>query len=62
MAIVVGSEGSGVSGAIRRRCDLLVRFPMAGRVASLNAATAGALLLFEVVRQRSIGPRRGASA
>jgi 23S rRNA (guanosine2251-2'-O)-methyltransferase len=52
LAIVVGSEGSGLSGATRRRCDLLVRFPMAGHVASLNAATAGALLLFEVVRQR----------
>ena len=36
----------------KRRCDLLVSFPMAGRVASLNASTAGALLLFEVVRQR----------
>jgi 23S rRNA (guanosine2251-2'-O)-methyltransferase len=57
MAIVVGSEGSGVSGAMRRRCDLLVRFPMAGHIASLNAATAGALLLFEVVRQRAAGPR-----
>ncbi|MGZ8562548.1 MAG: 23S rRNA (guanosine(2251)-2'-O)-methyltransferase RlmB [Candidatus Limnocylindria bacterium] len=53
IAIVVGSEGSGVSGAMQRRCDLLVRFPMAGRIASLNAATAGALLLFEVVRQRA---------
>jgi 23S rRNA (guanosine2251-2'-O)-methyltransferase len=53
IALVVGSEGSGLSGATRRRCDLLVRFPMAGQVASLNAATAGALLLFEVVRQRS---------
>jgi 23S rRNA (guanosine2251-2'-O)-methyltransferase len=53
IAIVVGSEGSGVSGAMRRRCDLLVSFPMAGRVASLNAATAGSLLLFEVVRQRT---------
>ncbi len=52
LAIVVGSEGSGLSGATRRRCDLLVSFPMAGRVASLNASTAGALLLFEVVRQR----------
>jgi 23S rRNA (guanosine2251-2'-O)-methyltransferase len=55
IAVVVGSEGSGVSGAMRRRCDLLVRFPMAGRIASLNAATAGALLLFEVVRQRAAG-------
>ena len=53
IAIVVGSEGSGLSGVMRRRCDLLVHFPMAGRVASLNAATAGALLLFEVVRQRA---------
>lgn len=52
LAIVVGSEGSGLSGATKRRCDLLVGFPMSGRVASLNAATAGALLLFEVVRQR----------
>jgi 23S rRNA (guanosine2251-2'-O)-methyltransferase len=57
IAIVVGSEGSGLSGAMKRRCDLLVRFPMAGRVASLNAATAGALLLFEVVRQRAASPR-----
>ncbi len=53
LAVVVGSEGSGLSGATKRRCDLLVSFPMAGKVASLNAATAGALLLFEVVRQRS---------
>lgn len=57
LAIVVGSEGSGLSGVTRRRCDLLVRFPMAGHVASLNAATAGALLLFEVVRQRQSSRR-----
>jgi 23S rRNA (guanosine2251-2'-O)-methyltransferase len=53
LAVIVGSEGSGLSGATRRRCDLLVRIPMSGRVASLNAATAGALLLFEVIRQRT---------
>jgi 23S rRNA (guanosine2251-2'-O)-methyltransferase len=57
IAIVVGSEGSGVSGAMRRRCDMLVRFPMTGHIASLNAATAGSLLLFEVVRQRAASPR-----
>jgi 23S rRNA (guanosine2251-2'-O)-methyltransferase len=56
LAVVVGSEGSGLSGATKRRCDLLVSFPMAGRVASLNAATAGALLLFEIVRQRMTSP------
>ena len=55
LAVAVGSEGRGLAGPLRRQCDLLVRFPMAGRVASLNAATAGALLLFEVVRQRSAG-------
>ncbi|MGH2463712.1 MAG: 23S rRNA (guanosine(2251)-2'-O)-methyltransferase RlmB [Candidatus Limnocylindria bacterium] len=54
IGVVVGSEGSGLSGAARRRCDILVRFPMAGHVASLNAATAGALLLFEIVRQRGL--------
>jgi 23S rRNA (guanosine2251-2'-O)-methyltransferase len=53
IAVVVGGEGAGLTTATRRRCDLLVRFPMAGRVASLNAAAAGALLLFEVVRQRA---------
>ena len=53
IAVVVGSEGSGLSGQTKRRCDLLVSFPMAGRVASLNASTAGALMLFEVVRQRT---------
>ena len=53
LAVVVGSEGSGLSGQTKRRCDVLVSFPMAGRVASLNASTAGALLLFEVVRQRT---------
>jgi 23S rRNA (guanosine2251-2'-O)-methyltransferase len=52
LAVVVGSEGSGLSGATKRRCDVLVSFPMAGRVGSLNASTAGSLLLFEVVRQR----------
>jgi len=52
LAVVIGSEGEGVSGATRRRVDLLVSFPMSGRVASLNAATAGSLLLFEVIRQR----------
>jgi len=52
LAAVVGSEGSGLSGPMKRRCDLLVSFPMSGRVASLNAGVAGALLLFEVVRQR----------
>ncbi len=52
VALVVGSEGSGLHQLVRRRCDVLVRIPMGGRVASLNAAVAGATLLYEVARQR----------
>lgn len=52
VAIIVGSEGRGVSGAVRRRLDLVVRIPMRGKVASLNAAVAGSVLLFEASAQR----------
>ena len=54
LALVVGSEGAGLSPAIRRRVDLFVRIPMAGRVASLNAAVAGTVLLFEAAGQRGL--------
>ena len=52
LAIVVGSEGKGLSRLVAEQCDLRVRLPMAGRTASLNAAVAGAILLYETVRQR----------
>lgn len=52
MAIVVGGEGKGLSRLAREKCDLLVRIPMLGQVDSLNAAVAGAILLYEVRRQR----------
>ncbi len=55
LAVVVGGEGKGISRLIREKCDLLVRLPMAGRVNSLNASVAAALVLFEAVRQRSRG-------
>jgi 23S rRNA (guanosine2251-2'-O)-methyltransferase len=55
IAIVVGSEGRGVSRLVREHCDLLVRIPMRGRIGSLNASVAAALLLFEVVRQTKPG-------
>ena len=54
LALVVGSEARGISGALRRRLDLLVRIPMRGRVASLNAAVAGSVLLFAAADQRGI--------
>jgi 23S rRNA (guanosine2251-2'-O)-methyltransferase len=52
LAIVVGSEGHGLSPTVRRRCDLMVRIPMRGAIGSLNAAVAGSILLFEALGQR----------
>ena len=52
LAIVVGSEGQGLSPAVRRRCDFVVRIPMRGAIDSLNAAVAGSILVFEAVAQR----------
>ena len=50
-ALVVGSEGAGIGPNLRRRCDLVAAIPMRGRVQSLNAATAGAIALFELHRR-----------
>jgi 23S rRNA (guanosine2251-2'-O)-methyltransferase len=52
LALVVGSEGFGISGQLRRRLDQVVRIPMRGKVASLNAAVAGSVLLFAAAEQR----------
>jgi 23S rRNA (guanosine2251-2'-O)-methyltransferase len=53
VCLVVGGEGAGLHRLVRETCDVLVRIPMAGRVASLNASVAGALALFEVRRRRA---------
>ncbi len=54
LAIVVGSEGRGISAPVRRRLDLSVRIPMRGRIGSLNAAVAGSILLFAAAAQRPV--------
>lgn len=51
--LVVGAEGSGLGQRVRSVCDLLVSLPMVGKVASLNAATAGAIALYELVRRET---------
>ena len=52
-AIVIGSEGSGMTRLVSENCDFLVSIPMKGRISSLNASAAAAILLYEAVRQRS---------
>lgn len=55
-AVVVGAEGPGLTRTVRQRCQVIVSIPMRGAVASLNAATAGSILLFDIAR-RTIGER-----
>lgn len=56
--VVVGNETTGMSAAWRDACDELVRIPMRGSASSLNAATAGSILMYEAARQRSAGSGR----
>ncbi len=51
-AIVIGSEGDGMSRLVREKCDVTVSIPMQGRITSLNASAAASILLYEAVRQR----------
>ena len=52
-AIVIGSEGEGMTRLAEENCDFLVSIPMRGKLNSLNASAAAAILLYEAVRQRS---------
>ncbi|MBP1467409.1 23S rRNA (guanosine(2251)-2'-O)-methyltransferase RlmB [Candidatus Chloroploca sp. M-50] len=52
LGLVVGAEGAGLARLTRERCDFLVRLPMRGQIASLNAAVAGSIALYSAWRQR----------
>lgn len=52
IAIVVGNEGKGIRKLVKEQCDFLVRIPMRGKIASLNASVAGALVMFEASKRR----------
>ena len=51
-AIVIGSEGDGMSRLVQKSCDMTVHIPMKGRITSLNASASASILLYEAVRQR----------
>ena len=52
LVLVIGNEGKGLSRLTKERCDFLVTIPMYGRINSLNASVAAAILMYEAVRQR----------
>lgn len=51
-AIVIGNEGNGIRQLVKEKCDFVVKIPLYGKVESLNASVAGALMMYEVVRKR----------
>jgi len=53
-AIVIGGEGKGLSDLARKRCDWIASIPMKGKVSSLNASVAAAVVMYEVLRQRAL--------
>lgn len=52
VALVVGSEGRGISKLTKNKCDVLVKIPMLGSITSLNASVAAGVLMYEILKQR----------
>ena len=54
LCLVLGGEGAGIRRLVKQKCDYLVHLPMLGRIESLNVSVAAGVLLYEVLRQRSL--------
>ncbi len=52
IALVIGSEGEGMGKLVSEKCDFVVNLPMKGQISSLNAAVAGAIVMYEILKQR----------
>lgn len=52
VALVIGSEGHGISRLVREKCDFIVSLPMRGKINSLNASVAAGILMYEVIKHR----------
>ncbi len=60
-ALVLGAEGKGLHDLVKKKCDFLVSIPMLGKVPSLNVSVAGAVVMYEAVRQRRLKERAQAA-
>ena len=54
VVLIIGSEGKGMRRLTRENCDLLIKIPMVGKINSLNASAAGAVLMYEIFSQRQL--------
>ncbi len=54
LAIVIGAEGKGIRPLVKKKCDRLFSIPMKGPISSFNASVSGGMILYEVMRQRSL--------
>jgi 23S rRNA (guanosine2251-2'-O)-methyltransferase len=52
IALVIGSEGKGISKLTKEKCDVLMKIPMVGKISSLNASVAGGIMMYEVLKQK----------
>jgi 23S rRNA (guanosine2251-2'-O)-methyltransferase len=52
IALVIGSEGKGIGRLVREKCDFIISIPMKGRINSLNASNAAAVIMYDILRQR----------
>jgi 23S rRNA (guanosine2251-2'-O)-methyltransferase len=59
--LVLGREGAGLHDLVKKTCDHLLRIPMAGKVSSLNVSVAGAVVMYEALRQRGEGRKPAAA-
>ena len=53
VAVIIGSEGFGISRLVREKCDYVVNIPMKGKVNSLNASVAAGILIYKIVEMRN---------
>jgi len=58
IAIVIGGEAKGIRPLVKKHCDILMSIPQAGRINSLNASVAGAVVMYEAFRQRSLKKKK----